>query len=235
MNVRTKTILILVITFMAGGILGVLVSGTLRRHHLNRIVRLREPQGFVGFTEQVLKPTQTQKDTVQKILLENHKRISELRERNMRELSALMDSLQLRLAQVLTKDQMKRFSQLQRRMPPRPRDGFPPFPMMGAPDELLNALQERLRLSDDQIKKIQTILSDMHGPGGGGPEWGGEDPSKRFKAMQGRMDSLEARISAVLTPEQKAEFAKFRLERKGKMAPFNPQTMPPPDPPPDRR
>ena len=66
----------------------------LRRQHLNQIVRLREPYGFVGFTEQILKP------------------------------AALMDSLQLRLGQVLTKDQMKRFSRFGRRMSPGEGDDF---------------------------------------------------------------------------------------------------------------
>jgi hypothetical protein len=228
-SIRNKTILILAVTFIAGGMLGALASGTLRRQHLNRIARLREPGGFVGFTERVLKPTPAQKDTVQKILIENHKCISELRERHMKELSVLMDSLKLRLRQVLTRDQMDRFSQFEDRMSgsrgPGGRRDFPPGPgMEPGPDRqngLILELNHRLNLSDAQIAEIRKLLDADRKPEPfeQGPR--GEAPQKRFRNMQKRMESLDAKIASLLTAEQKAEFERFRKERRDRMRPMD--------------
>jgi hypothetical protein len=222
MNIRTKTVLLLTATFVAGAVIGALVSGAIRRQHINRVFQMREPAGFVGFAEGVIKPTEAQKDTVQKILIENHRRLLDLRTRHLKDMSAQMDSLNRRLGRVLNKEQIKRLSLFEGRMNPRGGFGRPPFPPENFMRSLPLALQNRLKLTDEQARKVAQILSNAGDPGEPGPMPMPGGPGGRMPEMAGRMNKIDEKIEAILTPAQKAEFEKFRMERKDGMRPPDP-------------
>jgi hypothetical protein len=222
MNIRTKTVLVLTAIFIAGAVIGALISGAIRRQHINRAFQMREPAGFVGFAEEIIRPTDAQKDTVQKILVENHKRLLEIRTRHMKDMFTQMDSLSRKLARVLTQEQIRRLSRFEGRMNPRGDFGRPPFPPARFMQSLPLELQNRLRLTDDQARKVTKILSHGEQPGepGPGPIPGG--PEDGMQQMRDRMDKIDEKIEALLTPEQRAEFEKYRMEIRDGMRPPGP-------------
>jgi hypothetical protein len=219
MNLHIKTVLVLTATFIAGAFIGALVSGAIRRQHINRAFQMREPAGFVGFTEEIIKPTDAQKDTVQKLLVENHKRLLEIRNRHMKDLSAQMDSLNRKLARVLTREQIRRLSRFEGRMNPRGKFGQPPFPPAKFIHPLLPDMQDRLKLTDEQARKVAQILSEAEDRRESGPMPMPGGPDGRMPVMRDRMMKIEEKIEALLTPAQKTEFEKFRLERKDRLSP----------------
>jgi hypothetical protein len=228
MNLRIKTVLVLTATFIAGVVIGALISGTIRRQHINRVFQMREPAGFVGFAEEIIRPTDAQKDTVQKILIENHKRILDIRTRHMKDLSAQMDSLNRRLKSVLTREQAERLSRFEGRMNPGGKFGRPPFSSAKFMRSLLPDMQDRLKLTDEQAEKVADILSHIEepeergGPGAPGPALMPGGPDGRMPMMKDRMKKIDAEIEEILTSEQKVEFEKFRMERKNWMRPPGP-------------
>jgi hypothetical protein len=222
MNIRTKTVLVLTATLIAGAVIGALISGAIRRQHINRVFQMREPAGFVGFAEEIIKPTDAQKDTVRKILVENHRRLLELRTRHMKDMSAQMDSLTRKLEGVLTQEQVKRLSGFEGRMNPKGEFGRPPFPPADFTEPLFVELRDRLKLTDIQAEEVQKILFEAPNRRKGDRRQFAGDPSLRFQAMKERLEAIDAKIASVLTPEQKNEFKKFRKERREMMRPFNP-------------
>ena len=222
MNIRTKTVLLLTATLIAGAVIGALISGAIRRQHINRVFQMREPAGFVGFAEEIIKPTDAQKDTVRKILVENHRRLLELRTRHMKDMSAQMDSLTRKLEGVLTQEQVKRLSRFEGRMNPKGEFGRPPF----FPAKFMHALplelQNRLKLTDEQARKVAQIVSGAEDPGEPGPMPMPGGPEGRMPVMRDRMKKIDEKIKALLTPVQKVEFEKFRMELKDGMRPPDP-------------
>jgi hypothetical protein len=233
MNLRTQTAAVLTATFLSGAVIGALVSGAVRRRHIEQIVRLREPDRFVGFAEQFLKPTDAQRDTVQEILIRNHERCMALREMHIKALAAVMDTLHQKLSQVLTKEQIEAFSRFEERMPPPARVGYPPFPSAGFRAGLLESLESRLRLTRRQSAEVKAILSAMPDPERRqpGPPPGGERPGMPPGA--GWIDSINTRIVAILTPEQRVRFEEFRKERAFPPGPFEWENRSPRRPMPD--
>jgi len=219
MNLRIKTVLVLTATFIAGAFIGALLSGAIRRQHINRAFQMREPAGFVGFAEEIIRPTDAQKDTVQKLLVENHKRLLEIRNRHMKDLSAQMDSLNLKLARVLTREQIRRLSRFEGRMNPRGEFGRPPFLPAKFMRSLPPDMQGRLKLTDEQAEKVAGILSRRSEPREPGPGTMPGGPSGGMPGMKDRMKEFDGEIEALLTPEQKAEFEKIKRARNDVMRP----------------
>jgi hypothetical protein len=227
MKIQIKTALVLAATFIVGAVIGALVSGAIRRQHINRVFQMREPAGFVGFAEEILKPTDAQKDTVRKILVENHKRLLEIRTLHINDMSAQMDSLNRKLAKVLTQEQIKRLPRFEGRMNPGGEFGRPPFPPVNFMHAMPFELKNRLKLTDEQAKKVAQILSNAGDPGEPGPMPMPGGPGGRMPEMAGRMNKINEKIEAILTPEQKEEFEKIRMERRDRMRPPDPEMREP--------
>lgn len=133
MNVRTKTSLIILITFVIGLLLGILLDRTLMRYDFQkRIAQFRHPGGFIHMLERAIEPEAAQRDTLEKILAKYSERFFETATQSRTEMAAIMDSLRSELEPILTEEQKARIEQMRKRFESR-KPFRPPFKMRERP------------------------------------------------------------------------------------------------------
>ncbi|MDZ7261790.1 MAG: hypothetical protein ONB05_06770 [candidate division KSB1 bacterium] len=224
MNIHVKSALIILITLIIGMVIGALVGGAVRRHYIDRFLALREPNPFVAFHESMIAPTETQRDTVRKILLRNHQRFLEVTQRHLTQVSSLMDSMYQELAPVLTEEQREHLKggmarRRMQRLPGipamEPMPG-PPLPMMGGPrvKDRVHELKVRLNLTEEQAAQVENILTEVYEPSKEGREPYPLTPQELFERREKRMKEVDKKIEALLTPEQKKKYEKYQEERR---------------------
>src|SRR5258708_5093515 len=81
-----------------------------------------------------------------------------------------------------------------------------------SPEERAKALQTQLSLTDDQTAKITAIYKDQTVKMDSLRNAGGD-----FSAMRPLMEASNAKIKAILTPDQAAAFQKAMDERRARM------------------
>lgn len=83
----------------------------------------------------------------------------------------------------------------------------------------LEHLSEALALTAEQREQIAGILADVEFPARGphAERPGREQRQERMQAMQQKMQEVDARIKALLTPEQQAKFDELKQEHRQKM------------------
>jgi hypothetical protein len=105
MKTKTKTILLLLATFILGALSGASIQRFYIRHFLKRNVQhMRTPEGFVERFERIIQPAEEQKKEIRSILMKHHKEMMQFHH----EFPARMDSLKKELDTVLTEEQRKR-------------------------------------------------------------------------------------------------------------------------------
>ena len=107
--------------------------------------------------------------------------------------------------------------------PPGGQGGGPPDPAMMA-ERQLTQMKDRLKLTDDQEKKIKPILLDSAKQQTKMREkmTPGEPPSEEMRAeMTKSREAVNAKVTEVLTDDQKKEYEKMLSERRG-MGPGGP-------------
>lgn len=120
MNVRTKTSLIILITFVIGMLLGILLDRTLMRFDFHKkIARFRHPGGFIFMLERVIEPEAAQRDTLEKIIAKYSERFFEVASQSRAEMAVIMDSLRLELDPILTEEQKARIEEMRQRIESR--------------------------------------------------------------------------------------------------------------------
>jgi hypothetical protein len=144
MKTQVKTASILLGTFLAGGILGFVLHGTLiRKDFREHALRMRTPEGFIHRFEKVIDPTDEQRKEIRKLLRDHFEEMVQHQET----FRSRMDSLKKDIDALLTEEQrerLKKDSLLEREpdrdsrkhggRPPHPFDPPPPpFP----PDSLM--------------------------------------------------------------------------------------------------
>jgi Spy/CpxP family protein refolding chaperone len=78
--------------------------------------------------------------------------------------------------------------------------------MQRSPEQIVSRLKDRLNLTDDQVNKIRPIIEESM--------WKQEALRKEMLQL---LQSTDAKIGAVLTPEQLKEFQQLKDERRGGM------------------
>lgn len=129
MKVQLKSTLLLMGTLLVGIVLGMILHETfLEQRYHSRVRKMRDPQMFIHHFENIIQPTDAQREELKKILQKHYKKM--MMERNV--FQAKMDSLRTELESVLTEEQKARLKDsrlLKRDGPPRyfrDKDGFPP-------------------------------------------------------------------------------------------------------------
>ena len=125
MNTKTKTLFVILGTFILGLIIGGLGSHLYYRYKVNQIVSMRSPQQIFHFVERLIQPSPKQRAAIRDIL-QKHGRVvlenmRENREKQLQQFQSLKDDLQ----QILTPEQMQRLEHHLRRRQ-RPLRPFPP-------------------------------------------------------------------------------------------------------------
>jgi hypothetical protein len=108
MNLHFKTAAIILVTLIIGFVLGAITVPFLAGLRMRHFAGLRQPQGFVAFYENVIQPTEAQRDTVHAILLAHFDKIIQLAEDHREKLSELQQNLFDDLKSVLNKEQIKK-------------------------------------------------------------------------------------------------------------------------------
>ena len=140
MNLKVKSTLIIIGTFVIGMIVGIIVTKSFFHppKMIDKIAELRSPHGFMERFERIIEPTESQKTKIRNILREHfekmHKQSQQFRGRFMN----LNDSLRAELDPILTDEQKARLDEMQKRFKEHERGGFglrPPRPNRNFPSE----------------------------------------------------------------------------------------------------
>jgi hypothetical protein len=139
MNIKVKSSLIIIGTFVLGMLIGSIFTRSFFRppEMGERIRELRKPEGFMENFERIIEPTDAQREKIREILRLHfermHKNSKEFRERFIQ----LNDSLRAELDPVLSDEQKARLDEMEKRFrdherpefgpprPPRPQREFP--------------------------------------------------------------------------------------------------------------
>jgi hypothetical protein len=130
MNMKIKTTIILVFTLLIGIMLGVFIDRTIMRFHFQkRFDEARKARGITRLLEDLIRPDESQYETVKDILEKYSKRLHGQREKSFQEMDVVMDSLRTELDQILTDAQKARLKKDMERMKGmRERGPMPPPP-----------------------------------------------------------------------------------------------------------
>lgn len=214
MSTKATTTLVVLGTLVIGIVVGVLLGGLLRQEREREIERMLPQRLFQSAMESIIRPTEEQRQALDKIVSKRFEQIAKIREQYQTEVFALHDSLKSDLASVLSEDQLQRLEKHIAR---------------GSATLIkirVDRLTHELQLSEEQQKKIEKIMVAMerkmlrgrHKPPG---------DSRGIKRMMiKRLDKLHAEIEQVLTPEQKEKYRALQKE----MPPVGPEFRPPFEP-----
>jgi ABC-type cobalt transport system substrate-binding protein len=125
MKIHTKSALILLATLALGMLLGALLGGALLQRRMHPAPGMRMARHFADHFEAVVRPEESQRDTVRAILDGYAGRFEELYYRHHGEVEALIDSMRADMHGILTEEQMERL-RAHAEMAPHRRGG-PPF------------------------------------------------------------------------------------------------------------
>jgi hypothetical protein len=134
MQPNTKSILLISSVLIIGIIIGALGSTFLTKNMWKeRVSRFRTPEGFTERIIDRIDPDPDKRKAVEKILLEQHQKLSKKFEKTRMEMESHVDSVLQKLKPLLNEEQMERATQILRRRPPhmrKPRGEFrrPPRP-----------------------------------------------------------------------------------------------------------
>ena len=131
MNLKVKSSLIIIVTFIIGLVLGIIITKSFFRppKMIDRITELRKQEGFMKRFEKIIDPDESQKEKI-KFILQNHfermhNQSLEFRDRFMN----LNDSLRADLDPILNDEQKERLDKMKERMREHGKPGFGPRPM----------------------------------------------------------------------------------------------------------
>ncbi len=133
MNVKLKSSIIIIVTFVFGMIAGALLNQTYLEYKMKKILSMRKPEGFAAHFERIIEPTNDQRKAVHEILLKYGKRIFEVGERFRKEFFPIPPEMKHDLDKILNPQQKKRLQEYFMKFGPpgfsRPfREGHPPGP-----------------------------------------------------------------------------------------------------------
>lgn len=132
MNTKTKSIFVLIGVLLIGIIIGAMGSTVIRRQMWeDRISRYKTPDGFINHLLETIQPDPDQKEAVEKILYEHHKKMMRIGEESRKMIKNHADSLIIELKPILTAEQLEKLEKfLSRKRPggkhPRGEPGPPP-------------------------------------------------------------------------------------------------------------
>ncbi|MBN2102529.1 hypothetical protein JW835_00645 [bacterium] len=148
MKTMTKTVVLLILTFVLGVISGAVLQGFLIRQHIKKFNRhMRTPEGFIERFERIIDPTDEQRKEIRAILEKHHQKMMQFH----KEFPMHMDSLKTDLDSILTEEQKEKLKKMRpfikkkqpdkdlkrwHRWKEKDSDSHPPFPPPPPPSPL---------------------------------------------------------------------------------------------------
>lgn len=109
MTTRTKSILMLLATFLIGMLVGALLNARMAEDRIERMALLRSRAGFIRFVETAVEPRDDQQRAAIRAILEDAAtRMSRHTEQSRTQVRMILDSTRAELETVLTEDQIRR-------------------------------------------------------------------------------------------------------------------------------
>lgn len=209
MKNKTKSMFALFFVLIIGFVLGALSSGAVRHQKGERITRMSPEEQFSEVMEKIIQPTETQKAAISQILKRKSERIASIQQQRSKEFFAVFDSFRKEMDAILTSQQKEKLETHMQKT----RKKF---------EEMeVERMSRVLDLNEAQRKQLSDIFKKqpMHKPGGPPPSGEMED----IDHMQKGMESFDAEVEKILTPEQIEKFKEFRSR---KPEPFDKPMMP---------
>jgi hypothetical protein len=140
MNLKIKSTLIIIGTFIIGLIVGIIVTKSFFHPPgvIDKIAELKSPRGFMERFERIIEPTQSQRSKIRKILRDHFEKVHEQSRQFRGRFMQLNDSLRTELDPILTDEQKERLDEMEKRFREHERGGFgmrPPHPKRKFPKE----------------------------------------------------------------------------------------------------
>ena len=106
-----KTILFFLVTLIVGIGIGFQISEIIVQKQHEQFKEYFQPNGFVKFYEEIIKPDTKQKELIKPLLLKYHGKITSIFIGGFKNVDALKDSLRLELKHFITKEQLQIFDE----------------------------------------------------------------------------------------------------------------------------
>jgi hypothetical protein len=130
MNIKIKTTLIILFTFIIGMAAGSMLTQVFFKFRMKKLLSMRAPLGFAAHFERIIQPTDEQRNAVRKILFKYGEKIHQVGQRIREEFIPINEAMHEELNAILTPEQKKR---LEERFFRRGPGGFFPPPGDGPP------------------------------------------------------------------------------------------------------
>ena len=112
MDAKVKSGIILSATLLIGILIGAFGSGFLRNTFMSDTrYEFRKPDRFIRMQERLIKPTVEQREAVEKVLRDHHKKMLELSHSMMEQFKGTDDSLMKALEPILSEEQMEAYKE----------------------------------------------------------------------------------------------------------------------------
>lgn len=131
MNLKVKSSLIIIVTFILGLVVGSIFTRSFfgPPEMMERIAKIREPEGFIERFENIIKPNDSQKEKIRYILQNHFERMHNQSQKFRSRFEELNDSLRTELDPILNEEQKERLDKMKERMIQHGGKGFGPKPM----------------------------------------------------------------------------------------------------------
>ena len=212
MNIKTKAILIIIVTLVIGIFIGAMLNRALLQNRIRRTFSMRNPNVMVSYYEEIIEPDADQREMIREILDKHAKSISEFREKTRKEMLSSYEEMMAQLNLVLTPEQKKRLEE--RRFP-----GRTPFPFRSPRinvEQELSTLIEKIGLTENQALQIKKILEESR------DEFEKMRQKRvsfgeRRQVIEELEDKKEKAIEKILTKDQKKVYEQYKKEMQDKM------------------
>lgn len=126
MNLKVKSSLIIVFTFILGMIVGIIFMRAFfpPPNMIDRIAEGRTPRGFMDRFERVINPTESQREEIEKILQQHFERMHNQSIKFRDHFKQMNDSLRIELDPILSDEQKGRLDRFEQRMLEREKRTF---------------------------------------------------------------------------------------------------------------
>ena len=213
MTTKLKAILLVLVTFLLGALVGALVNGAITSKK-SEALRARPPGPlFADLVERIVKPNEDQRKAIKDVLERHSERVTAEMESFRERMGEIVDSLKSELNPLLSPEQRERLTEsLQRPFARRV------FDIAGEPIEIL---REKLELNDRQVVDIKKIYDDVDHEMQTMSEDDRQDPMTRRQKFLDLERRVQEKIKGVLSPEQQkrykemGEFPPFRIFGRG--------------------
>jgi hypothetical protein len=111
MNIKIKTTLIILITFIIGMVAGSMITQAFLKYRMKKILSMNMPAGFADHFERIIEPTDEQRKALREILYKYGEKLSKMREKIRQEFLPINKAMEEELDAVLTPGQKKRLEE----------------------------------------------------------------------------------------------------------------------------